>query len=102
MSARLNQLAVSVQFSRHLGPRYSGAGVSLRFQLRAFSSIATWPQEDLTAAVRAGVEEALVATCGALPAVHVVLESIVWNEVDSSRDAFRKAGQAATQAAFVV
>jgi hypothetical protein len=99
------EVAISLQYARHLGPRYAQAGISLRFEggpAFSFSSIAEWPDEDCTAAVREGVESALIEHLGALPNVRVVLERVEWHEVDSSMNAFKQAARGAVLASLTV
>jgi len=45
---------------------------------------------------------ALLERCGALGKCQVVLEGIVWNEVNSCAPGFEKAARAATEMACVV
>src|SRR5262245_20355939 len=100
------QVAVSFEYSRHMGPKFEHGGVRLRFDaLRpySFESRARWPTgDDYEAQIRAAVESVLRERCGVLDRCQVVLEEIIWNEVDSCAIGFEKAARAATEMAFVV
>ena len=99
------QVVVTFEFSRHMGPKYEQGGVRLRFDsLRpySFESRAQWPTDNYDAQVRAAVERVLLERCGTLHMCQVVLEDIVWDEVDSCAIGFEKAARAATEMAFVV
>jgi hypothetical protein len=97
---------VSFEYSRHMGPRYVHGGVRLRFDsLRpySFESRAQWPATDnYEAQIRAVVESVLLERCGALDRCQVVLEDIMWHDVDSCAVGFEKAARVATEMAFVV
>ena len=97
------QVEITFRFSRHIGPRYVGAGLTLEFDaLRPYSFVsrAEWPEQNHDESVREVVEEVLMERLGSLERVAVVLKSIEFHEVDSSEMAFRRAARAATEAAF--
>ncbi len=100
------QVLVTFEYSRHVGPKHVHGGVSLRFDSQrpySFESRARWPAGDnYEAQVRAAVESVLLERCGALETCRVVLESIVWDEVNSCVIGFERAARAATEMAFVV
>jgi hypothetical protein len=100
------EVEISLSYARHLGPRLRQGGVTLRFGPSAeycFESQVEWPKgADYGSAVRKAIEEALLRRVGALPNVRVVLAGIVWHDVDSSLEGFRRAAAAAAAAAFDV
>ena len=110
MSISTGQVLITFDYSRHIGPRFVQAGVTLSFDAShpySFSSRAAWPpeyspSERYLAAVRATVEEVLQARLGSLANVRVVLESVSLHPVDSSLNALRTATRYATEAAFAV
>jgi hypothetical protein len=105
MARTPGEVTISIQFARHLAPRFSQAGVTLSFEPAAafeFSSLAEWPQEDCTGGVREGVVAGLRDQSGDLPCTRVVLKRVVWHEVDSSRRAFEMAARAAATASLTV
>jgi hypothetical protein len=84
---------------------YVHGGVRLRFDaLRpySFESRAKWPATDnYETQIRAAVESVLLERCGALDRCQVVLEDIIWDQVDSCVMGFEKAARAAAEMAFV-
>ena len=100
------QVLVTFEYSRHVGPKYVHGGVRLRFdssQPYSFESRAQWPEgENYEAWVRAAVESVLSERCGSLDRCRVVLEDIVWDEVNSCALGFEQAARVATEAAFAV
>jgi hypothetical protein len=89
-----------------MGPRFEHGGVRLLFdalQRYSFESRAQWPTGDnYDAQIRAAVESVLLERCGALDRCRVVLEDIIWDEVNSCAIGFERAARAATEMAFVV
>ena len=62
-----------------------------------------WPATDnYEAQIRAAVESILLERCGTLDRCQVVLEDIMWHDVDSCAAGFEKAARAATEMAFVM
>jgi len=99
-------IEVTLEFSRHMGPRYIHGAVTLQFDSHlpyAFVSTASWPAEDnYESAIREAVEEVLLERLGSLRMTRVLLKRIGWNEIDSCESGFRRAALAATKAAFEV
>lgn len=100
------QVLVAFEYSRHVGPKYIHGGVRLCFdssQPYSFESRVQWPEgANYEALVRATVESVLNERCGSLDRCRVVLEDIVWDEVNSCALGFQKAARTATEAAFAV
>lgn len=100
----LGQVSISFEYSRHLGPRYVHGAVRLRFDaFRAYSfrSTVVWPDgANYESAVREAIESVLREKCGSLERVEVVLQSIVFDTVNSCESGFRNAARVATEAAF--
>ena len=99
------EVTVSLQFARHLGPRYAQAAVTLTFSPApeySFESAVTWPDVDCTSFVKAGVEAAFTEMTGGLPHTRVVLTAMEWHTVDSSQKAFEQAAYGATVASLTV
>jgi hypothetical protein len=104
------QVRVSLNFSRHTGPRFVQGGLALSFDSTApysFVSRAVFPPEFQPSrpyedAVRDVVEEVLIARVGALTDCQVVLEAVDLDPVDSSLAGLRSAARAAAEAAFSV
>jgi hypothetical protein len=99
-------IEVTLEFSRHLGPRYIHGAVTLQFDSHlpyAFVSTAVWPTSaNYETAIREAVEEVLLERLGDLSKTRVLLKRVGWNEVDSCESGFRSAARAATKAAFEV
>ena len=84
---------------------YIQAGVTLQFvpsRSYEFISKVQWPSDNCETAVREGVEEVLRERHGNLNSIRVTLTKVEWDEISSSRLAFRNAAKAATRAAFEV
>jgi hypothetical protein len=100
------QVEISLEFKRHVGPRYIHGAVQISFdslQPYSFSSEAVWPQgaaHDLI--VQEAVEEVLLQRNGTLDRVRVVLRSVNRDPTNPSAEGFRRATLAATEAAFSV
>lgn len=98
------QIRISLEYRRHVGPRFVHGAVELNFDALGppgFFSRAAWPRgDDYEAAVREEVEQALRERLGDSTPVRVTLESITFDDVSSCEVGFRKAARAATLAAF--
>jgi hypothetical protein len=99
-------IEVTLEFFRHVGPRYIHGAVTLRFDSHLkyeFVSKAIWPTSDnYENAVREAVEQVLLERLGNLNKTRVELRRIAWDEVNSCEAGFRRAALAATKAAFEV
>jgi hypothetical protein len=98
-----DQIEITFEYSRYVGPRYIRGGVTLQFdssQPYTFTSHAHWPVESYESAVRAEVEQVLREKFGNLERVKVVLTRIMWDDVASNEMGFRRAARAAAEAAF--
>jgi len=99
-------IEVTLEFSRHLGPRYIHGAVTLQFDSHlpyAFVSSAVWPTSDnYETAIREAVEEVLLMRLGNLSKTRVVLKRVGWDDVNSCEAGFRRAARAATKVAFEV
>jgi hypothetical protein len=97
---------VTLEFSRHLGPRCIHGAVTLQFDSNlpySFVSSAVWPASDnYETAIREAVEEVLLMCLGNLSKTRVVLKHVGWDEVNSCEAGFRSAARAATKAVFEV
>jgi len=105
VTTKLGGVEVTLEYSRHVGPRLVHGAVTLNFdssQPYAFVSHAAWPADNYETAVRDGVEGVLRERLGALEKTRVVLKRIVWDEVNSCEVGFKRAAEAATRAAFEV
>ena len=86
------QIQLGFRYSEHLGPRYQSAGISIRFithDTYNFEFLASWPEHNFSKAVEQGVLDGLRET-GFDPdlGVHVVVENIEYDPVNSSEHAF--------------
>ena len=99
-------IEVTLEFMRHVGPRYIHGGVTLQFDSNlpyAFSSNAVWPTSDnYEVAIREAVENVLLERLGNLDKTRVLLKGVTWDEVNSCEAGFRRAALVATKAAFEV
>jgi hypothetical protein len=98
----LGEVEVTVSYLRHVGPRYIQGGVTLRCHIAdaySFESLATWPHEESYAATVEDVVTAeLQRRLGALPTARIQLTQIVWDDVNSSQEGFRRAAAGAVSA----
>ena len=95
-------LKISFSYSEHLGGRIVGAGVSLRLMTHddyKFVNSAHWSESDFGNIVEKGVKDGLVES-GYDPdlGIHIVLENIEYDPVDSSEHSFYVASKAAVKA----
>ena len=99
-------IEVTLEFSRHLGPRYIHGAVTLQFDSHLsyeFVSTAIWPTSDnFENAIQEAVEEILLERLGHINETRVLLKRVGWNEVSSCEAGFRRAARAATKIAFEV
>ena len=106
MGATLGQVEVTLEFRRHVGPRFIHGAVTLSFdgsRPRSFTSTAVWPGSDnYEAVVREAVEGVIRERMGSLEWGDVILRSITFDRVHSSAEGFRRAARGATEAAFSV
>ena len=96
------QIQLSFRYSEHLGPRFEGAGVSLRLSTHdryEFLSIVRWPEDDYSVAVERGAREGMRES-GYDPdlGVRVLLEDVEYDPVTSSERSFYYAAKCATKA----
>ena len=99
------QIEVTLEYSRHVGPRFIHGGVTLSFdslQPYSFASEATWPSDNYEQAVRESVEQTLIERHGVLERTRVVLKRVTWDKVSSCESGFARAARAAAIAAFEV
>jgi hypothetical protein len=99
------QVEVTIEYFRHVGPRYVHGGLTLSFdslQPYSFSSEASWPNaaDNYETNVRIAVEQKLVKRLGRLERTRVILKRISWDSVSSCQDGFERAARAAASAAF--
>jgi hypothetical protein len=109
MATRLSStggIEVTLEYSRHLGPRFIQGGVTLRFDSHlpyAFESAADWPtSNNFENAIREEVEKVLIERLGSLTMTRVLLKRVALDEVNSCEAGFRRAALAATRAAFEI
>ena len=106
MKEALGQVEISLEFRRHLGPRFAHAGMKVSFdglQPYSFSSFATWPEgHNYEALVRDAIEGVLRERLGSLDRVRVVLHSISWDPVNSTADGLRRAARHVAELAFAI
>ena len=100
----MSSAMIALSSERHLGPRISSAGMTLRIDTGrpySFSSTAEWPPgESYEAAVRGAIEAVLVEKQGSLARTEVVLVSIEFHPIHSSQNAFERVAAAAVRAAL--
>ncbi len=98
------QVEVTIEYFRHVGPRYVHGGLTLSFdslQPYSFASEASWPNGDnYEADVRIAVEQELISRLGSLERTRVILKRISWDSVSSCQVGFERAARAAASAAF--
>jgi hypothetical protein len=94
---------ISLEFRRHVGPRFIHGAVKLSFEASSkfiFISAVTWPDEQLDEVVAQAVREALGTAGPQHMLMQVTLKSIEWDEISSSASGFCRAAHAATIAAL--
>jgi hypothetical protein len=98
----LGEVEISVSYLRHVGPRYIQGGLTLRCHIAdtySFESLATWPREESYAAtVKDVITAELQRRLGALPTARIQLTHMVWDDVNSSQEGFRRAAVGAVSA----
>ena len=106
MKGSPGQVEISLEFERHLGPRFVHGGLKVSFdalQPYSFSSLATWPEgHNYEALVREAIEGVLRERLGSLDRVRVQLHSISWDPINSSTDGLQRAARQVTELAFAI
>ena len=96
------EIRINFSYSEHLGPRFDGAGISLRMTTHdsyEFINAANWVEYDFGYVVEKGVRDGLTEI-GINPnlCVHIVLESVIYDSVESSEFSFYVAAKSAAMA----
>lgn len=96
------QIQIDFRYSEHLGPRYEGAGVSLRlitYDRYEFVNSAKWIAEDYGYAVEKGIRDGLAESdCDPDLGIRIVLESVDFDPVNSNEHSFYAAAKSVAKA----
>ncbi|MDQ3799246.1 MAG: hypothetical protein M3384_07345 [Acidobacteriota bacterium] len=100
------QIQISFRYSQHLGPRFDAAGVTLRLETAdsyKFADAAQWDFSNYSGAVERGVREALIESgCDPESGIHVTLQEIDYDYVNSSEFSFYIAARCAVKSRFMI
>ncbi|CAN5684369.1 hypothetical protein BH20ACI4_BH20ACI4_30420 [soil metagenome] len=100
------QILINFSYSEHLGPRFDGAGVSLRMTTHdsyEFVNAADWSEYDFGYAVENGIRNGLTEIeIDPDLGVRIVLEKVEYDPVDSSEHSFYVAAKSAVMARAVI
>ena len=91
------------QYSKHLGPRYEGAGLRIQFHYNQVPGIhfKTSPPEEYREAILKGLQEGLAVRFPDFPSsASVWVTEIAAHEVDSSQMAFYKVARLVIEQAY--
>jgi hypothetical protein len=100
------QIQIAFSYSEHLGPRFDGAGVSLKMMTNdsyEFINAAQWTEYNFGNEVEKGVRDGL-SEIGYNPdlGIRIILESIEYDSVNSSEHSFYIAAKSAVMTRAII